>query len=154
MEPTQQPESPANQNWLDLVQLSQIELTSEAEAHLIEAAFTTDENEYWRAAQPGKQTIRLIFDEPQNIRRIKLIFRENEQQRTQEFLLRWLSADGRSYQEIVRQQYTFSPPHTNRELEDYTVNLDGIKALELIINPDISSRGAHASLALLQLSGS
>ena len=143
--------SPAEQDWLDLEQLVQIELTSEEEAHPIESIFTSKEKEGWRAAQSGKQTIRLIFNEPQNIQQIKLLFQENEQARTQEFLLRWLSVQDSSYQEIVRQQYSFSPPHTVQELEEYSVNLVGLRALELIIDPDISSNGAYASLALLQL---
>jgi len=147
----QQVVSPAEQDWLDLEQLVQIELTSEEEAHPIESIFTMNEREGWRAAQSGKQTIRLVFDEPQNIKQIKLLFHENEQERTQEFGLRWLSVNDVSYQEIVRQQYSFSPPHTIQELENYTVNLDGLKALELTINPDISNSKAYASLALLQI---
>jgi hypothetical protein len=153
IEPARQLVSPAKQNWLDLEQLVQIELTSEEEGHPIESAFTMNESEGWRAAQSAKQTIRLVFVEPQNIKQIKLLFREKEQERTQEFLLRWLSADDLSYQEIVRQQYSFSPPHTIQQLENYTVNLFGMKALELTINPDISRSGACASLAQLRLGG-
>jgi hypothetical protein len=145
--------SPVEQNWLDLEQLVQIELTSEEEGHPIESAFTMNENEGWRAAQSGKQTIRLVFAEPQNIKQIKLLFREKEQEQTQEFLLCWLSTDDLSYQEIVRQQYSFSPPHTIQQLENYTVNLVGMKAIELTINPDISRNGACASLAQIRLGG-
>ena len=151
IEPTQQLVSPAGQNWLDLEQLIQIELSSEEEAHPIESAFTLNESTGWRAAQGGKQTIRLVFDEPQNIRHIKLLFREEEQARTQEFQLRWLAANDWSYQEVVRQQYSFSPPHTSQEVEDYAVNLDGLQALELTINPDISNSNAYASLVQLLL---
>lgn len=151
--PTRQIVSPEKQNWLNLEQLAQIELTSEAGIHPIESAFTTNESQGWQAAQSGKQTIRLVFDEPQNIRRIKLMFREKEQERTQEFLVRWLSADSLSYQEVVRQQYNFSPPDTIQEVEDYAVNLHGMIALELSINPDINNPGAFASLAQLQLGG-
>jgi hypothetical protein len=52
---------------------------------------------------------------------------------------------------LVRQQYNFSPPATTREVEDYTVNLDRVTALELSIVPDISGGEARASLARLQL---
>jgi hypothetical protein len=66
-------------------------------------------------------------------------------------VLRWSSDGGQSYREIVRQQYNFSPPGTTSEYEDYTVELDGLTALELSIVPDISGVPACASLAQLRL---
>jgi hypothetical protein len=66
-------------------------------------------------AGPGPQTIRLVFDKPQKLRRIWLKFEETEIKRTQEFVLRWSPDGGRSYREIVRQQWNFSPPETERE---------------------------------------
>jgi hypothetical protein len=79
------------------------------------------------------------------------MFHEVEQERTQEFVLRWSSDGGQSYREIVRQQYNFSPPGATREVEDYEVNLDGVTVLEIKIVPEISSGTAHASLAALRL---
>jgi len=79
------------------------------------------------------------------------LFREDQRQRTQEFLLRWSSDGGTSYRGIVRQQYTFSPPGTTRELEDYAVDLAGVTALELRIIPDIGGGEALASLAQLRI---
>lgn len=144
--------TPAKQSWLELEHLAQIELTSEDEAHPFESALASDGGAGWMAAQPGEQTIRIVFDEPQKIRRIQLLFREKEQERTQEFLLSWLSAGDQSYKEIVRQQYNFSPPHTIEESEDYTVDLEAVRALVLHIVPDTSGRGTCASLAQLKLS--
>ena len=60
---------------------------------------------------------------------------------------------GRTYREIVRQQYNFNPPGTTSELEDYTVDLSGVTGLELSITPDIGGSGARASLARLRLAG-
>ena len=40
------------------------------------------------------------------------VFQEDEQERTQEFVLRWSPDGGQSYREIVRQQYNFSPPQS------------------------------------------
>jgi hypothetical protein len=62
--------------------------------------------------QPGEQTVRLLFGNPLKLKRIRLIFQEDDDERTQEFILRWLPEGGQSYQEIVCQQYTFSPPGT------------------------------------------
>ena len=79
------------------------------------------------------------------------MFDENEQERTQEFVLRWSPDGGQSYQEILRQQFNFSPPGATREVEDYDIDLDGVTALELKIVPDISGGSARASLAELRL---
>lgn len=142
----------AEQGGFDLESLAQVEITSEADNYPIEAAFTSSDGTGWKAAQPGEQTIRILFDDPQKIRSIRLLFREKDQERMQEFVLRWQPANEQSYREIVRQQYNFSPPHTKEESEEYTVELEAVKALELTIIPEKSGRSAYASLALLQLS--
>lgn len=143
--------SPVDQSWLDLQRLAQVEITSEEATHPIEAALISGVGSGWRAAEAGEQTIRLLFDESQRIRLIQLLFHEDQQARTQEFVLRWSPDAGQSYREIVRQQYTFSPPGMTRELEDYTVDLVGVTALELRIVPDISGGDARASLAQLRI---
>ncbi len=137
--------------WLDLERLAQVEITSESAEHPIESALIPDRGPGWRAAQPGKQTIRLIFDQPLTLGHIFLRFDEKEQGRTQEVVLRWLPEGQQSPREIVRQQYTFSPPATNQEIEDYRVKLNGVTALELEIVPDISGGGSYASLAQMRL---
>jgi hypothetical protein len=139
------------QSWLDLQHLAQVELTSEEAAHPIEAALIPGVGSGWRAAQAGEQTIRFLFDEVQGIRRIQLLFYEDQQPRTQEFVLRWSQDAGQSYREIVRQQYTFSPPAIERELEDYTVDLVRVTTLELRIIPDISGGDARASVTQLHI---
>ena len=106
----------------------------------------------WRAAESGTQTIRLIFDQPQKVTRIALVFEETEIPRTQEFGLRWSPDGGRSFREIVRQQWNFSPPNTIHEVEEYRVELSDVTVLELVIVPDISGGVARASLKSLRLS--
>ena len=106
----------------------------------------------WRAAESGTQTIRLIFDQPQSLRRISLVFEENETERSQEFVLRWSGDGGRSFREIVRQQWNFSPPNSIREVEEYRVELSDVTVLELVIVPDISRGSARASLKSLRVS--
>jgi hypothetical protein len=91
-----------------------------------------------------------VFDNPQRLRRIWLVFEETETQRTQEFVLRW-SDTGHSFREIVRQQWNFSPPETVRETEDYSVELSDVTVLELKIVPDKSGGEARASLETLRL---
>jgi hypothetical protein len=143
--------SAADQKWLDLECLAQVEVTSEEAAHPIESALTPGAGSGWRAEQAGQQTVRLLFDKPQRVRRIRLVFHEDEHERTHEFVMRWSSDCGKSYRDIVRQQYNFSPPDNTSEFEDYTVDLDGLTALELSIVPDISGGSARASVAQLRL---
>jgi len=143
--------APANQHWLNLDALAQVEVTSEDAAHPIESGLLPGTASGWRAAEPGPQTVRLVFDQPQRIARLHLEFHEEELERTQQFVLRWSSNGGQSYREIVRQQYNFSPPGTTREREDYPVDLDGVTTLELNIVPDISGGPARASLAQFRL---
>jgi hypothetical protein len=138
--------------WMDVSSAALVEVTSEENESPVEAALIAGENGGWRAAETGTQTIRLIFDEPQRLKRIALIFEETETQRTQEFVLRWSSGGGRSLREIVRQQWSFSPPHTVREAEEYQVELSEVTVLELVIVPDISRGAARASLKSLRLS--
>lgn len=137
--------------WLDLDLLAQVEITSEDVNYPIEAALLPGSGRGWRASQPGEQLIRFLFDEPRSIRRIHLMFHEEEQERTQEFVLRWSAGGGQPLREIVRQQYNFSPREATREVEDYEVELDGVTALELKIVPDISGGRARATLAQLRL---
>jgi hypothetical protein len=141
----------SDQNWLDLESLAEAELTSEDASHPIEAALKPGEGPGWRASESGHQTVRLLFDKPLLVRRIRLVFQEDEQDRTHEFVLRWSWDGGQSYREIVRQQYNFSPPHNTLEIEEYAVNLVGLTTLELSIVPDISGGLARASVAQLCL---
>jgi len=141
----------AGQEWFDLIRIARAELTSEDPSYPIESALNPFGESLWRASGPGRQTIRLLFDEPLRIRRVHVVFHEGERTRTQEFVLRWSPDDGRSYREIVRQQFNFAPPDSSREVEDYTVDLVGVKSLELSIVPDLSGGETRASLARLLL---
>lgn len=150
----QQDPSAPEPDWLDLEHIARVEVTSEEPAHPIESALIPGTGLGWRAAEPGEQTVRLLFDEPQSIRRIRLLFEEPMGRgRTQEYVLRWSPGGGQPYREIVRQQYNFSPPEATSETEDHAVSLDGVAALELVITPDISGGFACASMAQLRLAG-
>src|SRR6266480_2767328 len=129
-----------NTGWLDLEALARVEVTSEDAAHPIESALLPVGAKGWSAESPGEQTIRLLF-------------REEKEARTQEFVLRWSpTADGSS-RDIVRQQYHFSPSGATEEIEEYRVELEDVVALEVTIVPNISGGDAYASLAELRLAG-
>jgi len=140
-----------DEGWLDLDRLALVEVTSEDKDYPVEPALAAAEVRGWRAADSGAQTIRLIFDQPRSLRRIALVFEETETERTQEFVLRWSPDGGRSFLEVVRQQWNFSPPETIREVEEFHVELSDVTTLELVIVPDISRGAARASLKSLRV---
>jgi hypothetical protein len=136
--------------WLDLERLARVEVSSEDPAHPVEEALRVGRPAGWRAGASGPQTLRLCFDEPQLLQRIRVHFEETQHERRQEFALRW-SADGASFREIVRQQWNFSPSGSTREAENYVVALAGVSVLELQIVPDTRGGDARASLAELRI---
>ena len=141
-----------DEGWLDLEHAATVEVTSEDKNFPIESSLSIEPRQGWRAAQSGAQTIRLLFDEPQELKRISLVFEEDEMMRTQEFVLRASSSCGGRFRQIVRQQWNFSAPSSTREIEEYRVELSHVTVLELTIVPDISGDAARASLKTLHLS--
>jgi hypothetical protein len=150
--PTRETVRSRGEGWLDVERAAMVEITSEDKDYPVESAFASGEAQGWRAAEAGTQTIRLVFDQPQRLKRISVVFEEKEIARTQEFVLRWSADGGNSFREIVRQQWNFSPPETIREVEEYQVELASITVLELIIVPNVSGGSARASLNSLRLS--
>jgi hypothetical protein len=128
-----------------------VEITSEDPAFPIESALLPGTHPGWRAAHPGAQVIRLVFDAPQALQRLHLVFSEEQHERTQEFLVQWSADGGQSFREIVRQQYHFSPPGTRGEVEDYYMHLEGVTALEIHLVPDIQGGEVCATLRELRL---
>ena len=88
--------APRDEGWLDLDAVAVVEVTSEEKEYPVESALVSGAQRGWRAADSGTQTLRLIFDEPQLLTRISLVFEETEAARTHEFVLRW-SPDGGRY---------------------------------------------------------
>ena len=143
--PISQTDPASDQVWLDMDRIASVEVTSEQPGYPIESALR-GESRGWRAANPGTQIVRMIFDQPQTLRRIWLVFEDSENARTQEFVLRWSRGQESSFREIVRQPWNFSPGGSVRENEDYTVHLSEVRILELIIVPDKSGGDVRACL--------
>ncbi|HYZ71858.1 MAG TPA: hypothetical protein VE641_02190 [Chthoniobacterales bacterium] len=137
--------------WLDLPTIARVEVTSEDPQYPIELAFDESDERGWRAAEPGEQTIRLYFDEPQRVRRIRLQFIELEAERTQQFTLQWSKDKTDELRPLFQQQWNFSPSGSTNEVEDYEVDLDGVCMLQLVIDPDIARGQMVASLASWRL---
>lgn len=129
--------------WLDLTSVAQVEISSEDPLFPIEHALGSAASTGWRAASVGPQVIRLVFDRPTAIRRIALHFIDRASERSQEFAL-YATHDGHAMHEVRRQQFSFSPGGATEELEDYTVELHGVTALELRIDPDRAHDATHS----------
>jgi hypothetical protein len=135
--------------WLAVDRLATVEISSEDAAYPIESVFQVNgrAGSGWRAAAPGKQLIRLLFDSPQPLRSIWLRFGESQVERTQEFTLRYAEQGRVADREIVRQQWSFSPSGSTSETEKYQVDLPKVSVLELALDPDQGRGEAVASLA-------
>lgn len=136
--------------WLDLETLATAELSSEDPQHPFESALRTDTREGWRAATPGPQLLRIRFDSPQAVHRIRLQFHEESVERSQEFAI-FATSPGTARKELVRQQWVFSPGGATSELEDYTFSLPDATSLEIEIDPGRHDKGVFASLQSLQV---
>ena len=148
----QVPHGPHSENgWLALDNIAAVEITSEDPAYPIEAALLPGRGSEWRAATAGKQMIRIRFDRPERLSRIALEFKAQGAPRTQQYVLRWSDDDGKSFHEIVRQQWNFSAPNATCESEDHRVELPHVTILDLIVDPAISGGDARASHARLRL---
>jgi hypothetical protein len=137
---------PEKAPWLDVGAIAQVEVTSEDSQHPIESAFAEGNTGGWRASEQGKQTIKLFFDEPQQIRRIWLQFVEVAKERTQQFTLQWSKDKNDALRPLFQQQWNFSPSGSTSQIEDYKVELDGVWMLQLVIDPDISRGTPVATL--------
>ena len=144
-------DSRTEQEWFDLEEMAKVEVTSEDPRFPVESALVSGKGPGWRAAQKGKQTLRIMFDKPTRLRRIRLEFSETEIARTQEFTLQWSPQPGMPLREIVRQQWSFSPQGSTNEIEDYQVNLDSVSVLELALKPDLTPANAFATLTSWRL---
>jgi hypothetical protein len=133
-------------SWLDLEEIATIEVTSEDPQFPVEAVFEPASGVGWRASQDGEQQLRIIFDEPTTLHRMQLLFVEPEVERTQEFTIRWSSAQGDPPRDVVRQQWIFSPTGSTSEVEHYDVNLERVAVLELSIRPDLNKGTGRATL--------
>lgn len=139
---------------LDVAAIATALVTSEAGDHPVEHAFDGQGGpgaSRWMAGAPGEQTLILEFDTARAIRRVRLEIEEPDTSRTQEIALAVSADGGGTYRELLRQEYTFSPPHTTFEAEDWGVAAPGTTHLRLWIKPDKSGRPCRAALTSLRL---
>ncbi|MGE3540003.1 MAG: hypothetical protein AB7N91_21525 [Candidatus Tectimicrobiota bacterium] len=137
---------------LDIAAIATVYVTSEEASAPIEHAFDEQRGpggSRWLASEPGEQTLLLAFDTPQRIRQVSLEIEETAVSRTQELQLAVSHDGGQSYRELRRQDYTFSPPGTTFEREDWVVRVDGVTHLRLWLQPDKGGQPCRATLTAL-----
>src|SRR3954454_7625553 len=123
---------------IDIAAVATVQVTSEAPEHPVDHAFDAHRGpggSRWVAGEPGEQTLILAFDAPQAIRRVILEVEELEMARTQELQLAVSTDGGRTYREVLRQEYNFSPAGATFEREDWAVDAEGVTHLRLVIRP-------------------
>jgi hypothetical protein len=144
------PASPREEK--EIAALATVLVTSESADHPIDNVFDTRRGpggSRWVAAAPGEQVLILAFDAAQTIGRVSLEVEELEVSRTQELELSVSCDGGQTYRELRRQEYTFSPPGTTFEREDWAVTAEGVTHLQLRINPDKGGKLCRATLISL-----
>lgn len=138
----------------EIVAIATVWVTSEAVDAPIDHVFDPRRGpggSRWVAALPGDQQVILAFDTPQTLRMISLEVEEPEVSRTQVLHVSISCDGGQSYQELRRQEYTFSPPGTTFEREEWAVSSDGVTHLHLMITPDTGGHPCRATLTSLAL---
>ena len=152
--PRRSGESLSLEGEISIPDVATVQVTSEEAEHPIENAFDHGRGPggtRWIAAGPGEQTITLLFDRPQTIRKIGVEIEEVAVSRTQELSLSVSSDGGRTYRELVRQEFNFSPPGTSFERELWSVSAEAVTHLRLEIKPDKGGRVGRATLTSLML---
>ena len=138
----------------DITTIATVLVTSEDPDHPIDHVFDGQRGpgaSRWIAAQSGEQRVILAFDAPQTIQKLRVEIDEPDVNRTQEMDVSISTDGGQTYRELLRQEYTFSPPGTSHEHEQWTVNAGGVSHLQLRIKPDKGGRACRATLTSLTL---
>ena len=139
---------------LDVGAIATVLVTSELTGHPVENAFDGQRgpgSTRWVSETGGEQTLNLAFDAPQTIRTVGLEIEETGESRTQELQLA-ISRDGeKTYRELLRQEFHFSPGGSTFEREEWTINAEGVTHLRLQIKPDKGGRPCRASVTSLVL---
>lgn len=139
---------------LDVGTIATVIATSELPDHPVENAFDGHHgpgSSRWISEPGSEQTITLAFDAPQAIRTVGLEIEEIEVSRTQELQLAVSHDGGKTYRELLRQEFNFSIGGSTFERENWTINADRVTHLRLQIKPDKSGSPHRATITSLWL---
>lgn len=139
---------------MHIPELATVLVTSEAAEHPVDCLFDGHDGPggtRWVAAEDGEQEMILAFDTPQTIQEVGLEAEEFQASRTQVLTLALSQNGGRTYREVLRQEFNFSPPGTTFERERWVVPATMVSHLRVTIRPDKGSQPGRASLTSLTI---
>jgi len=134
--------------------LATVLVTSESPDHPVDHLFDAQDRPggtRWIAAADGEQTLIVAFDAPQTIREVSLEAEERQASRTQVLTLSLSRDGGRTYFELLRQEFTFSPSGATFERETWAVPAEGVTHLRFVIQPDKGHTPCRATLTSLTI---
>jgi hypothetical protein len=139
---------------IDVLSAATVLASSEAEDHPVTRIF--DENRgpggtQWIAGEPGDQKLIIAFHQPQTLRQITIEIEEREAARTQEIQLAVSSDGGKTYRELRRQEFNFSPEGATWECENWTIAEFNVTHVKLVIKPDKGRQDFFAKLTSVVL---
>jgi hypothetical protein len=141
-------------NEIDIAGSATVSYSSEDPAHPVEHLLDGQSGPgatRWMSARADTiEHIVLEFDRPQTISRLVYEVEEPARERTQEVRVEVSEDGGRSYRQIVVQEYNFSPGGATYQREELRFNLRGVTHLRLTIVPHKSGSGT-ATLTALRL---
>ena len=139
---------------IDIAGCATIAYSSEDPAHPVENLLDGKSGPggtRWISARPDTtEHIVVEFDEPQTISRLVYEVEETMRDRTQEVRVEASNDGGRTYRQILVQEYNFSPRGATFQREEQRFDLRQVSRLRLTIVPNKSGSGA-ASLTTLRL---
>ena len=105
----------------------------------------------WISARPDTiEHLVVEFDQPQAISRLVYEVEEAERERTQEVRVEVSEDRGRTYRQILVQEYNFSPRGATYQREEQRLDLDRVTHLRLTVVPNKNGSGT-ATLTVLRL---
>ena len=141
-------------NEVDIAGCATIAYSSEDPAHPIEHLLDGRSGPgatHWISARPDTtEHIVVEFDQLQAISRLVYDVEEAERERTQEVHVEVSEDGGRSYRQILVQEYTFSPGGATYQREEQRLDLPQVSHLRLTIVPNKNGSGT-ATLMTLRL---
>ena len=137
---------------IDIAGCATIAYSSEDPAHPVENLLDGKSGPggtRWISARPDTtEHIVVEFDEPQTISRLVYEVEETMQERTQEVRVEASNDGGRTYRQILVQEYNFSPRGATFQREEQRFDLRQVSHLRLTIVPNKSGSGGASLIAL------
>jgi hypothetical protein len=139
---------------LDIASRAAIAYSSEDPAHpvehLLDGRSGPGATRWMSARSDVTEQIVVEFDQPQTISRLVYEVEEATRERTQEVRVEVSEDGGRTYRQLLVQDYTFSPRGATYQREEQRLNLHRVSHLRLTIVPNKNGSGT-ATLTSLRL---